>query len=155
MKPTLDLIDRVLMLGKVDAFGQLSTEQLSLVSLIAEGEDHEAGAQIYIEGSPPGAMFLVTHGSVALERQGELIATVSAGEEFGTWALFDPQPRLTTARATTDVALLRIERRAFEDLVEDHPEVAHGIFRSLARRVRTLAKLIEAPNERTSRENWM
>jgi hypothetical protein len=33
-----DLIDRVLLLGRVDAFALLSSEQLSLLGLIAECE---------------------------------------------------------------------------------------------------------------------
>jgi CRP-like cAMP-binding protein len=77
---------------------------------------------------------------VALEREGAPIAAVAAGEDFGTWALFDPAPRLTAARAATDVVLLAIDRQSFEGLVEDHPDLGHGILRALARRVRALAQ---------------
>jgi CRP-like cAMP-binding protein len=117
-------------------------------------EDHRLDAVIYPEGAPPNAMYLVVRGRVALERAGALIAAVTEGQDFGTWALFDPEPRLTAARAASDVRLLRIDRRRFDELVEDYPDLAHGIFRSLARRVRTLAGMIEGAHERTEREEW-
>jgi CRP-like cAMP-binding protein len=150
-----DLIDRVLLLGKIDAFAQLTTEQLSLLGLISQSESHASGGEIYAEGSAPTAMYLVVRGCVLLERDGVLIASASAGEDFGTWALFDPEPRLTAARAASDVLVLRIDRQNFDELVEEHPDLAHGIFRSLARRVRTLAGMIEAGDGRTSRDNWV
>lgn len=149
-----DLIDRVLLLSRIDVFAHLTTEQLSLLGLIAERESHPAGAVLYDEGAPPAAMYLVVRGTVALERAGTLIASVEAGQDFGTWALFDPEPRLTSARAATPATLLRIDRQSFEELVEDHPDLAHGLFRSLARRVRTLARMIEERDERTSREHY-
>jgi CRP/FNR family cyclic AMP-dependent transcriptional regulator len=141
-----ELIERVLLLGRVEAFAGLTTEQLSLLGLVAQRDECVAGAVIYAAGAPPGAMYLVQKGRVLLERDGALIGEARAGEDFGTWALFDPEPRVTSARAATDTTLLRIDRQRFEELVEEHPDLAHGILRSLARRVRTLTGMIEAGN---------
>jgi CRP-like cAMP-binding protein len=145
-----DLIHRVLLLGRVEAFADLSSEQLSLLGLLARPERHEMGAAIYEAGDAPRAMYLVTDGLVVLERDGSVIAEVRPGEDFGTWALFDPQPRLTAARAKSAVELLRIDRRGFEDLVEDRPDLAHGMLRSLARRIRTLTRIIEGDDDQRS-----
>ena len=145
-----DLIHRVLMLGGVQAFAELSTEQLSLLGLLARPERQIAGTVLYNAGDAPLAMYLVLAGEVVLERDGAMIATVQAGEDFGTWALFDPQPRLTAARVLRDVELLRIELRGFEDLVEERPDLAHGMLRSLARRIRTLTRIIEGDDDQRS-----
>jgi CRP/FNR family cyclic AMP-dependent transcriptional regulator len=150
-----DVIDQVLLLSKVEAFSQLTTEQLSLLGLIAEALEPPPGSVIYDVGDPPNGMYLVVSGRVRLERDGVLVASLGAGEDFGTWALFDPQPRVTTAKTEAPTQLLRIDRQYFEDLVEDHPELAHGLFRSLARRVRTLTEIIETTETRRSLGPWL
>lgn len=145
-----DLIHRVLLLGRVEVFADLTSEQLSLLGLVAHAERHAPGTVVYEAGDAPRAMYLVIDGVVVLEHDGVVIAEATAGEDFGTWALFDPQPRMTSARARTAVELLRIDRRAFEDLVEDRPDLAHGMLRSLARRIRTMTRIIEGDHDQRS-----
>jgi CRP/FNR family transcriptional regulator len=144
-----------MLLSHVETFSRLETEHLSLLAMAARRERFGPNASIFVEGAPSTAMHLVVDGHVTLERGGVPIAEIATGQDFGTWALFDPEPRLTTARATTDVTVLTIDREAFEQLVEENPDLTHGIFRALARRVRTLAEIVEASHgDRDAQPLW-
>ena len=103
-----DLMDRVLMLARVDAFGQLATEQLALIASVCCVEDRSAGEMIYGAGDVATAMYVVRRGRVALQSGASVLAEVGAGQDFGTWALFDPEPRVTAAQAMATSRLLRL-----------------------------------------------
>jgi len=64
--------------------------------------------------------------------------TVEECESFGTWALFDNQPRLMTAIALTDVNLLKVRSDDFYDLLSDHDEITPVIFKAVIERVKSL-----------------
>ncbi len=59
---------------------------------------------------------------------------------FGTWALFDDEPRVLAAEAIEDSRLLRIDRGEFNDLLSDDVRIAQGIIRTVARKLRELAE---------------
>ncbi len=73
-------------------------------------------------------------------RQGDRLITMAGRlTPFGTWALFDDEPRVMTATAAEDVRLLRIDREEFADLLSDEVRIAQGIIKTVARRLRELA----------------
>ena len=73
-----------------------------------------------------------------------LRATLGAGDALGTWALLEDEPRLMKAQAQEDCRLLRINRSDFDEALEEHPEIARTLIRSLLRKVRSLADTQEA-----------
>jgi CRP-like cAMP-binding protein len=66
------------------------------------------------------------------------VLVAESNQAFGTWALFDNQPRLMTARALEEVHLLKITSSDFYELLSDHDEITPAIFRAVIERVRTL-----------------
>ena len=76
-----------------------------------------------------------------LRRARETAELLVAGrnEAFGTWALFDEQPRVATATAVVDSKLLRIRREDFVELLADDVQVTQGVLKTLATRLRKLA----------------
>jgi CRP-like cAMP-binding protein len=63
-------------------------------------------------------------------------------DPFGTWALFDDEPRVLTATATENTRLLRIDRNEFNDLLSDDVRIAKGIIRTVTRKLRELAERV-------------
>jgi CRP-like cAMP-binding protein len=63
-------------------------------------------------------------------------------DPFGTWALFDDEPRVLTATALEDTRLLRIDRNEFNDLLSDDVRIAKGIIRTVTRKLRELAERV-------------
>ena len=122
----LSVVEKVILLQDMSIFLDVSTRYLSYLAGIAEEMFLPRGETIYKEDDPGGAMYVVLEGQVRLHRGDQELVTVSSKEGFGTWALLDDQPRVTTATAVADVRLLRIEREDFLDLLSDHVQVVEG-----------------------------
>ena len=135
---TLSPIDKVLSLQSVDVFKHATTEMLAYLGSIAEELDASEGQVIFAEDDVSEAMYVVVSGRVRLDKAGREVMIVHAGQSFGTWALFDNQPRVMTATVIQDVQLLKIRSEAFYDLLSDHNEITPAIFRSVIERVNRL-----------------
>src|SRR6266404_1470811 len=127
----LSPIDKVLCLESVDAFKHASTEMLSYIGSIAHEVWVERGQRIFSEDDISDAMYVVVSGRVRLDKSGREILIVSAGQSFGTWALFDIQPRLMTATSLDEVHLLKIRSEEFYDLLSDHDDITPAIFKGV------------------------
>jgi CRP-like cAMP-binding protein len=134
----LSPIDKVLCLQSVDVFKHATTEMLAYIASIAYEVSASKGTVIFAEDDLSDALYVVVRGRVRLDKAGKEILMVSAGQSFGTWALFDNQPRVMTARAIEDVNLLKIRSEDFYDLLSDHDEITPAIFRAVIERVNRL-----------------
>jgi len=135
---TLRPVDKVLCLQSVDLFRHATTEMLAFIGSIAKEILVMAGHSIFVEEDVSDAMYVVVQGRVRLEKSGSEVMSVGAGQSFGTWALFDNQPRVMTARAVSEVRLLKIRSTDFYDLLADHGEITPVMFRAVINRVKTL-----------------
>ncbi len=134
----LTIVDKVLFLQNVDIFNHSTTEELAFIGTIAREVEKPKGAILFKEEESADAMYLVVKGRVRLHKGDQEILTVEEKQAFGTWALFDTEPRLMTATAVEDVHLLKIEREEFYDLLSDHIEITQSIFKALVQRTKRL-----------------
>jgi HEAT repeat protein len=134
----LTLVDKVLHLQAVDSFAQVPYEDLAYLARIAEEIEIPRGVVIYKEDDPANTMYVVVSGRVSLLKGEEEIMTVSEREAFGTWALFDDEPRVFTARVMEDAQLLKIHEEDFLDLLADHTEITQSLFKALVQRIKGL-----------------
>src|SRR5215831_12810183 len=105
---TLTPVDKVLCLQSVDVFRHATTEMLAYIGSIAVEVELPRGHVIFSEDDVSDAMYVVVDGRVRLEKAGREVLTAVAGQSFGTWALFDNQPRLMAATVLEDTQLLKI-----------------------------------------------
>lgn len=134
----LTTIEKVIFLQNVDVFREVPSEQLAFLAAIAEEISALKNDVIYSMDERSDALFLVLDGNVCLDRDGQEITTVGSKEAFGTWALFDDEPRVATATAVSDARLLRIDNDDFYELLADNVEVTRGILKTMVRRLRSL-----------------
>jgi CRP-like cAMP-binding protein len=73
---------------------------------------------------------------VRVHRQDKTIAELGERECFGEMAILDASPRSATVTALSDVALLKIAREDFEELLQEKHVIAQGIIKVLTRRLR-------------------
>ena len=59
---------------------------------------------------------------------------------FGTWALFDDEPRVATATTLDDTSLLRISREDFLDFLSDHTNITETVFKALVKKIRSMIR---------------
>ena len=141
----LTTIERVITLQDVDIFSEVSTEELGYLAAIVREETHPAGSVIYDEKDPAESMYQVVAGRVRLHR-GELEINIAGpGQPFGSWALFDDEPRVTTATVLADTQVLRLDKEDFIDLLADNVEITQGVLKALVDRVRGLIGSLGGP----------
>lgn len=134
----LNPVDKVLCLQNVDVFRHATTEMLAYIGSIAQEVQARKDHVIFSEGDVSDAMYVVVRGRVRLAKEGKEVLTVADHQSFGTWALFDNEPRLMTAVATEDVHLLKIRSEDFYELLSDHDEITPVIFKAVIERVKSL-----------------
>jgi CRP-like cAMP-binding protein len=139
----LTIIEKVLLLQNIDLFARVTSEQLSFLAAIAQEITAHPGRVLYSEGDAPDGLYIVISGSVLMKRGGQKIDQIASSGAFGVWALFDDEPRLTTAEVVEESRLLFISRDDFYDVLSDHFEMVEGLFKHLVQRLRKLAAVAE------------
>lgn len=126
-------------LRKLPIFSKLDDKKLRLVAMMAERLNYHPGDYIAREGDTPEAVFIVLSGEVILSRStpcGQLQAlTLSNGSLFGDVPILCGGTYLGNATAQTDVAILRLDKDLFFELLRTVPDFAIAVCRDLAGRV--------------------
>ena len=138
----LTTIEKVIMLQEIDVFEQLTTEDLAQLASIAEEVEFPPDRVIYSEGSRPDSMYLVLEGRVLLHQQQKEVMIAGEKDMFGTWALFEDEPRMVTATPLEQSRLLRIDKEDFVDLLADNVQITRGILEAFVQRMRRLMGLV-------------
>jgi len=129
--PMFGVLEKVLVLRESSLFMGLSGEELYPVAEIAEGRILGLGEVVIREGDPGDALFVVASGKLDVVKGAAKLRELGAGAVFGELALLDGAPRAATVIAASDAQLLRIPRAEFEALLDESPELARGVIRTL------------------------
>ncbi|UCE25033.1 MAG: cyclic nucleotide-binding domain-containing protein [Candidatus Zixiibacteriota bacterium] len=148
----LTVIEKVIFLQNVEVFAGVPSEQLAFLASIAGELTCMKGDTVYRAHEPSDALYLVLDGAVKLHIDDREITTAGAREAFGTWALFDDEPRVTSATAVEDTRLLRIDREDFVDLLADHVQITQAILKTMVSRLRNLVDRVGIERESPERQ---
>ncbi len=112
-----------------------------------------AGTTIYLEGEIGTDMYVVRSGQVEITREtaGEsrVVSRPRKGDFFGERSVLEDLPREATARARTDVEVIRVNGAALEAMLRSRPQIALRMMRDLSRRLQeTQAGLEGGPARR-------
>ncbi len=112
------------------------------------------GAELFQEGDPPDAVYVLVAGCLGAFRteNGELVllGRVQSGETVGEMALLSGHTRTATVRALRDSEVVRFSLDAFQRLARVHPEAMLAIARVAVERLeRALAGRTVAPAPRS------
>lgn len=140
------IIDRLFQLQNVQPFRDLSIDDLAAVAAIATHGHAEPREEIYREGEPGDAMYVIISGDIHLLAKGAPLLDLHVGDSFGQTSILDGGPRPVTAKAgDLGVDYMRIERQAFLDLMVDRPALMTGMLSELAARIRELVDISRSP----------
>jgi CRP/FNR family transcriptional regulator, cyclic AMP receptor protein len=81
---------------------------------------------------------MIVEGEAVVSRDGNEVTRLGAGAYFGELALLESVPRNATVTAATDMTLEVIDRRGFQQLLEDSPGLTRNLLRATARRLSSL-----------------
>ena len=110
-------------------------------------ETHPMGEIIFSEGDIGTEMYIIQSGTVELLKSigGEtrVLATLEKGDFFGEMSVLEDAPRNASARAKTDVEVVRINGALFDTMLKNNTEIAIRMMRKLSRRLRESTTQLE------------
>ena len=140
MPDELLTIERVAVLHRVVLFSAVPGHTLLAVARLLE-EIHVAPDQTFIErGAVEDWLFVVARGKARVHIGDRGIGHAGAGDVVGELAVLSPAPRAASVTALEPMLLLRLQRKPFEELLDDQPEIARAV-------IETLARLLQASAE--------
>ena len=133
----IPLIEKVMILKGSELFRNLPGSDLAGIASIA-GVVHLGENDVVFElGDEGDAFYMVVQGLIRITRGPTELAQLGSREGFGEMAILDLNTRSATATAAEPTTLLRVDRASFDQVVEQNPAVARGIYRMLTRRLRS------------------
>ncbi|QQS54147.1 MAG: cyclic nucleotide-binding domain-containing protein [Candidatus Competibacteraceae bacterium] len=149
-----DLLGR---LARVDLLCSLPPEEMEEVLLCIQPVRVAAGETLFRQGDAGDALYLIDQGEVAVLVDSEPsssavptaipLARLAAGQSFGETALLTGEPRTATVTAITDVALLKIDKEHFDELLDESPRLRQAVeILNSQRLLQNVATLRERPD---------
>lgn len=123
-------------LSSVRLFREFSEVDRVAVAMRLGERGLRKGQVLFREGEPGEEMFVVRRGTIVVSKAvtgkvEQVLTRLTAGDFFGEMSLVDQAPRSATIQAETDVALLALDRRHLEELVNVNPRAAVAFFQTL------------------------
>ncbi|MFC2170636.1 Crp/Fnr family transcriptional regulator [Calditrichota bacterium] len=134
----LTVVEKVILLQDIEQFKAIPTADLAYLASIADVVDYSADNVIFREGEYADSMYTVVEGRVQLHRDGTEVMIAGYKDAFGTWALFDDEPRVVSATPLEDCRLLRIDKEDFLELLAENVQITQGILRFFVHQIRGL-----------------
>jgi HEAT repeat protein len=140
--PSLAMMERIVFLRRVPLFVNLSPADLKHVAQAASEHAYSDGALIAGQGEPGDEMHVIVSGCIrVLVARGDErieVARRTAGECVGEMAVVSRAARMASLVAEGEIRTLAIDRRRFERILRDRPEVSLAVMGVLSDRVREL-----------------
>src|SRR6476660_6457476 len=122
---------KVELIKTVPLFSKLSKKGSEEVAHIAGELDLPKGKMMAEEGDRGREFFVRLEGEADVTKGGQSINTMREGDFFGEIALVTKMPRTATVTATTDVDVLVITERAFDNLLKKTPAIGRAVAEAL------------------------
>jgi len=134
----VNVVEIMAHLKKVSLFEDLTARQLMELARAAKEDRVVPDTVVVQQGEYDDHFYLVIEGVIHIRRGDTLLTEIGPGQFFGEIALLEGGPRSADAITKTRVRLLRLERGELMRRIDENPEIAVGMLRHLARRVRAL-----------------
>jgi small-conductance mechanosensitive channel/CRP-like cAMP-binding protein len=138
VKTQKQLARRRALLGRVDLFGGLAETERDEIASQLKYAPFARGELMTRQGAEAHWLYLVEEGQASVHvRDGSLekeVARLGEGSFFGEMSLLTGAPRSATVVADTDVECFRLDKAAFQRVLERRPEIAGQLAALLSRR---------------------
>jgi CRP-like cAMP-binding protein len=139
MEGSLDLVERVAALHRVDLFAGVPGRVLAAVAA-ATAEVRAAPGDVLIEeGAVEAHLYAVVDGRVRVHRGDHTLVELGPSTTVGELAALVPEPRAASVTALEPTLALRLDKAVLDDLLLEWPELAGGVIAALVARLRAAA----------------
>jgi small-conductance mechanosensitive channel/CRP-like cAMP-binding protein len=125
-------------LSRVDVFRALDAGKIDRLSRRMRMIIYGPGEVVLRQGDPGDSLYVVRSGSVAMQVGTDgarrEVATLTTGQFFGEMSLMTGETRSATVVAKSDCECYIVDKEAFQEVLEERPELAGVISEILARR---------------------
>ena len=131
-------------LAQTDFFRDAPAETLDKLTEYAEERQMVRGDILFEEGDPPDALYVVTHGRLAIamanpiDNRESVVALMEVGDLFGELGLLDDRPRSALARALEPSRVLSVPYEPVIAMFHSQPTMLWNVTRLLAQRLRAM-----------------
>jgi len=164
-RETRELDRRLAALDRVDLFRLVPVETRRRLAAQMTELPFARGETVTREGaSGDDGLYLIVRGHASVRvggLAGREVAALDGGDFFGEMSLMTGERRAATVVATSDLRCYRVDKRAFEHVLREHPAIADEVVEVLAERRAALAaardELADVRRHRleTERENLL
>jgi CRP-like cAMP-binding protein len=123
-------------LSGVALFSRLEQRDRERLAQRMKPRSWSEGETVIEEGRGGAGFWVIDSGNATVSVRGEVVRQLGPGDHFGEIALLDDGPRSATVIAATDLRCNGIVAWEFGPFIQEHPEVAWALLRSLAAMVR-------------------
>ncbi|MCX7840317.1 MAG: Crp/Fnr family transcriptional regulator [Anaerolineae bacterium] len=117
----------------------LNDEQQRAIAMITEEMEVEAGKELFVEGQPVEALYLLMDGSIDLyyaasgdPKDQLLVGEINPGEPFAISAMIEPYTFTATARVSKPSRILKINAKALRALCEVDCKMGYLLMKQIA-----------------------
>jgi CRP-like cAMP-binding protein len=126
------------LLATVPLFKGLDRKELEAIGRLCDEVELPPGRVIAAQGDSADAFYVILDGTVRIERDGEILRDMRAGDFLGELAMLAKIPRTATATCLTACRLLVLGHREFNGLLAEYPSIQGAVLHALAERISTL-----------------
>ncbi len=119
-------------------FRGLDEEQLEIVGQHVDGHIFETGEVVFEEGDPGDSVYFIIDGELDVTMQSDWeeevkLASLGPGHSCGEISIIDDLPRSASVTAVTQSSVLSLNKKGFEQVVDEHPVIGVILLKGLAR----------------------
>lgn len=154
--PPTEMVTLRQMLANVPLFAAEKTPTFfEEVEKLLKYHEFHPNTLIVEKGKPLKSMFLIQSGVVEVfsEKAGEPVTDMSAGESFGMMGIVYVEPRQADIRAKTHCGVFELEKKHFDRLVENYPEIEAQITRLASERL-AVARIKQGQTEEKTKARF-
>jgi len=134
---------RLKAIAKVDLFDGITEAQRDSLADHLQYMPYGVGEAVTREGDRDDGLFMIVDGTAAIRigkgHEQREVATLSAGEFFGEMSLMTGEVRTATVLATTDLVTYKMSKAAFQQILQEKPEIAEQVAEVLMTRKSALS----------------
>jgi len=124
-------------LRNVPLFSGIEGKELTRIANQMKERIFREGSTVVAEGETGAGFFVIAEGNATVSIGGDVRATLGPGDHFGEIALIDDGVRSASITAATDLRCYGLTPWEFRPFIEEHPQVAWVLLRTLAKRIRS------------------
>jgi HEAT repeat protein len=145
IRTTLPAMERILFLRRVPLLADLSPSDLQRIAALISEHHADAGEVIFEQGETGEEMYVIVHGTVRVMISNDgspekEVARRGPGDVVGEMSIISGEPRIASLVAAEETHLLCLDKKSFEGVLRERPEVGLAVMRVLCARLKEATK---------------